>query len=54
MLLPDCNKPVGNSTLIENLDRSNVQSSGPRSNEILVRAPLNDGNVNARQRQLGC
>jgi hypothetical protein len=53
MLLPDRKKSVGNSALIEDLDRTGVQSSGTRSHEILVRAPLNDCDINARQRQLG-
>jgi hypothetical protein len=48
MLLPNRKKSVGNSALVENLDRANVQSSGPRSHEILAGAPLNDGNIDAR------
>jgi hypothetical protein len=48
VLLPNRKKSVGNSALVEDFDCANVQSSGPRSHEILVRAPLNDGNINAR------
>jgi hypothetical protein len=46
-------EPVGDSTLIEDLDRARVQTPCARAGEVLVGAPLDDGDVHARQRQLG-
>jgi hypothetical protein len=47
MLLSNRKKSIGNPALVENLNRTGVQPTSPRSHEILVRAPLNDGNINA-------
>ncbi len=41
------------STLIEHLDRARMQTACARAGEILVRAPLDDGYVDPRQRELG-
>ncbi len=45
-------EPIGDSTLIENLDGAGVQTARARSGEVLVGAPLDNGNVDARQRKL--
>src|SRR6187431_280567 len=41
------------ATLIEHLDGARMQTAGARAGDILALAPLDDGNVDARQRQLG-
>ncbi len=45
-------EPFGDSTLIEDLDGARVQTAGARAGKLLVGAPLDNGNVDARQRQL--
>jgi len=45
-------EPIGDSTLIEHLDRARMQTAGTRAGEVLVGTPLDNGNVHARQRQL--
>src|ERR1700734_1980326 len=44
--------PIGNAALIENLDGARVQTAGAQAGEVLAGAPLDDGNVDARQCQL--
>jgi hypothetical protein len=43
---------IRDSTLIEDLDRARVQTAGTRSGKILAGAPLDDTDIDARQRQL--
>jgi hypothetical protein len=50
--LPLRQEPIGDSALIENLDRARVQTACSRAAEVLAGAPLDNGNVDARQRQL--
>jgi hypothetical protein len=45
-------KPIGDSTLIEDLDGAGVQASCTRAGEVLAGPLLGNGNVHARQRQL--
>ena len=45
-------EPIGDSALIEDLDRARVQATRARAGQVLVRAPLDDRDVHARQRQL--
>ncbi len=45
-------EPVGDSALIENLDGACVQTACARAGQVLGGAPLDNGNVDARQRQL--
>ena len=45
-------EPIGDAALIEDLDGACVQTAGARAGEILAGAPLDDGDVDARQRQL--
>ena len=45
-------EPIGDATLVEDLDRSCVQTAGARAGEVLAGAPLDDGSVDPRQRQL--
>jgi hypothetical protein len=45
-------EPIGDSALIEDLDGARVQTACARAGEVLAGAPLNDGDVDARQRQL--
>jgi hypothetical protein len=47
-------EPIRNTALVEYLDRACMQATCSQSSELLIRAPLDDGNVNARQCQLGC
>src|SRR5882724_4488939 len=47
-------EPISDSALIENLDGARVQTACARANEVLTGAPLDNGNVDARQRQLAC
>ena len=50
--LPLREEPIGDSALIEDLDGACVQAAGARADEVLAGAPLDNGNVDARQRQL--
>jgi hypothetical protein len=43
---------VGDAALIENLDGAGVKSTRARSGELDARAPLDNGDVDARQCQL--
>jgi hypothetical protein len=45
-------KAVGDAALIEDLDGARVQSACARASEVLAGAPFDDGDVDARQRQL--
>ena len=45
-------EPIGDSALIEDLDGARVQTACARADEVLAGAPLDNGNVDARQRQL--
>ena len=45
-------EPIGDSALIEDLDGARVQAARARADELLAGAPLDNGNVDARQRQL--
>jgi hypothetical protein len=44
---------VRDSTLVEHLDRACVQTTRARARELLVRTPLDDRYVDARERELG-
>jgi hypothetical protein len=50
--LPLREEPIGDAALIEHLDRARVQTAGARAGQVLPGAPLDDGDVDARQRQL--
>ena len=45
-------EPIGDPALVEDLDGARVQAAGARAGEVLAGAPLDDGDVDARQRQL--
>ena len=45
-------EPIGDAALVEDLDGACVQPSCTRAGKILVRAPLDEGNVDPSQRQL--
>ena len=45
-------EPIGDSALIEDLDGAREQTACARAAEVLAGAPLDNGNVDARQRQL--
>ena len=45
-------EPIGDSALIEHLDGARVQTAGARAGEVLAGAPLDNGDVDPRQRQL--
>jgi len=45
-------EPIGDAALIEHLDGAGVKPKGPRSVNILVGAPFDDGHVDPRQGQL--
>jgi hypothetical protein len=45
-------EPIGDSTLIEDLDGARVQTAGARAGEGLALAQLDDGDVDPRQGQL--
>jgi hypothetical protein len=47
-------EPIGDATLIEYLDRARVQTARTRAGEFLAGAPLDNRNVDSRQRQLAC
>jgi hypothetical protein len=50
--LPLREEPIGNSSLIEDLDGARVKAAGTRAGEVLAGAPLDNGNVDSRQRRL--
>ena len=50
--LPLLEEPIGDPALIEDLDRAGVQTACARAGEVLIGAPLDDGDVDARERQL--
>jgi hypothetical protein len=50
--LPLRQEPLGDPTLIEDLDGSCVQTTCAWAGEVLVGSPLDDGDVDAGQRQL--
>ena len=43
---------IGDAALVEDLDGACVQTAGARAGEVLAGAPLDNGDVDARQRQL--
>src|SRR5687767_15495416 len=43
---------IYDATLIEDFEGARAQAAGPRFGEVLAGAPLDDGDVHARQRQL--
>jgi len=45
-------EPIGDSALIENLDRARVQTARARADKVLAGAPLDNGDIDARQRKL--
>jgi hypothetical protein len=51
--VPRCQEPVRDATLIEHLDGAGVEPTGARSVDDLAGAPLDDDDVDPRQRQLG-
>jgi hypothetical protein len=44
---------ISDAPLIDHLDRTRVKAAGPRADEHAIRAPLEDRDVDLRQRQLG-
>ena len=46
-------EPIGDPALIQHLDRARVNSAGPRVGEHVIGTPLDDRDVDLRQRQLG-
>ena len=50
--LPLGEEPIGDAALVEDLDGARLQTARARAGQVLVGAPLDDGNVDARQRQL--
>jgi hypothetical protein len=44
---------IGDATLIEHLDRACMQTACARVGQVVTRAPLDDGDVDLRQRELG-
>ncbi len=50
--LPLRQEALGDASLIEHLDRACMQAARARAGEVLVGAPLDDGDVDTRQRQL--
>ena len=52
-LLPLRKEAIGDAALVENLDGARVQTAGARPREVLAGAPLENGDIDARQRQLG-
>ena len=46
-------EPIGDPALIEHLDRARVKAAGPRAGEHVIGTPLDDRDVDLRQRQLG-
>jgi hypothetical protein len=51
--LPFGEEPIGDPTLIEHLDRARVDTPGPCIGEHVIGTPLDDRDVDLRQRQLG-
>ncbi len=45
-------EPIGDAALIEHLDGACVQTARARADEVLAGAPLDNGDVDPRQRQL--
>lgn len=45
-------EPVGDTALVEDLDRSRVKPSGTSANQVQSRTPLQHHDINPRQRQL--
>ena len=52
MQLPSRDEAIGDSTLIEQLERADVQPERAQTREVVARAPLDDRDVDARQREL--
>jgi hypothetical protein len=50
--LPLREEPVGDPALIEDLDGARVQTARAQAGEVVTGAPLDNGNVDPRQRQL--
>ena len=50
--LPLGKEPIGDAALVEDLDGARLQTARARARQVLVGAPLDDGDVDARQRQL--
>src|SRR3954470_20738732 len=50
--LPLREEAIRDSALIEHLDSACVKAARARAGQVLARAPLDDGNVDLRQRQL--
>ena len=50
--LPLGQEPIGDAALIEDLDGARLQTAGARAGQVLVGAPLDDRNVDARQPEL--
>ena len=51
-LLPLGEEPIGDAALIEDLEGARMQTARARADELLAGAPLDDGDVDSRQRQL--
>jgi hypothetical protein len=47
-----CEEPIGDPTLVQHLDRARVKTAGPRAGEHVIGTPLDDRDVDLRQRQL--
>ena len=47
-------EPLGDPALIEHFEGACVQTACTRAAELLAGAPLDNGDVDSRQRQLGC
>jgi hypothetical protein len=45
-------KPPGYCALIEDFDRARMQTTCARADEVLAGTPLDNGHVDARQREL--
>ena len=50
--LPLREEPIGDPALVEHLDRARVQAAGAGADELPVGTPLDDRDVDARERQL--
>src|SRR5713226_45937 len=50
--LPLREEPIGDSALVEDLDGARVETPRARSGEVLAGAPLDNRDVDPRQRQL--
>ena len=46
-------EPVGDASLVEDLERAGVEPTRPRAHQLRRRAPLDDRDIDPRQRQLG-